>query len=71
MLYTRLENYLGENETLTKNKKNMEKDYLKIKHEYGISGSLAITTIILVFVIGKVVTDLYQMKLEFKKGEKV
>lgn len=49
----------------------MEKDYLKIKHEYGISGSLAITTIILVFVIGKVVTDLYQMKLEFKKEEKV
>lgn len=48
----------------------MEKDYLKIKHEYGISSSLAITTIFLIFVVGKVVTDLYQMKLEFKK-EKV
>ena len=47
--------------------KEINNGILKIKHEYSISGNVTITAIALAFLVGKFITDIYQMKLEKEK----
>lgn len=39
---------------------------LKIKHEYGLGGGTWFAAIVIAFMIGKVIEDLYQIKMENK-----